>query len=86
MLYKVNSKKQHDKVVAEMRQKGFLFPNNASYDFEHAKSLYHGNSILLLHTFYNDITHKKEMQYTTKSVYLSYPQHTRKNYNEEMKG
>ena len=71
MLYDVNTKIKHDKRVTEMLDKGFIFPNNIKpYTFEQAKKCYHGNSKLLLQTFYNDITGKNEMQYTTMSVYL----------------
>lgn len=38
------------------------------------KKRFHGNSKLLLHLFYNSITGKYEMQATTKSTELSYPQ------------
>lgn len=86
MLYDVNTKTKHDKRIAEMLDKGFIFPNNIKpYSFEQAKKCYHGNSKLLLQTFYNDMTGKFEMQYTTKSVYLSYYFiHTLKSYREEL--
>mgnify|MGYP000020401444 CR=1 FL=1 len=86
MLYEINSKEKHDRVVNEMLRKGFIFPNNMKpYTYEKAKNCYHGNSKLLLHTFYNDMTGKFEMQYTTKSVYLSYYSiHTFKSYREEL--
>lgn len=86
MLYDVNSKEKHDKVIKNMLQKGFIFPDNIkSMTYERAKKLYHGNSKLLLYTFYNDITDKFEMQYTTKSVYLSYYSiHTLKSYRKEL--
>ena len=85
MLYDVNTKEKYEKRVNEMLEKGYIFPNNAKPDsFECAKSCYHGNSKLLLHTFYNSITRKNEMQYTTKSVYLSYTHiHTPKTFREE---
>ena len=88
MLYDVNTKTKHDKRVAEMLDKGFIFPNNMKpYSFEQAKKCYHGNSKLLLQTFYNDITGENEMQYTTMSVYLSYTGiHSRKTFKEEYVG
>ena len=88
MLYDVNTKEKYEKRVNEMLEKGYIFPNNAKPDnFEYAKSCYHGNSKLLLHTFYNSITRKNEMQYTTKSVYLSYTSiHSRKTFKEEYVG
>ena len=60
MLYDVNTKEKYEKRVNEMLEKGYIFPNNVKPDnFEYAKNCYHGNSKLLLHTFYNSITRKK---------------------------
>lgn len=85
MLYEINTRQQHDKVIKDMLKKGYTFPNGGKgWDFETAKSLYHGNSKLLLHCFYNDITKKKEMKYITRSVYLSYPQYSLKTYEKEL--
>lgn len=85
MLYEINTRQQHDKVIKEMVDKGYTFPNNKQeWDFDVAKSLYHGNSKLLLHCFYNDITKKKEMNYITRSTYLSYPQYSVKTYEKEL--
>lgn len=85
MLYDINTKQKYDERIKEMLNSGYIFPNNAEPDsFEKAKSYHHGNSKLLLRTFYNDITRKNEMQYTTMSVYLSFTGiHTRKSFNEE---
>ena len=86
MLYDVNTKMKHDKRVAEMLDKGFIFPNNMKpYSFEQAKKCYHGNSKLLLQTFYNDITGKNEMQYTTMSVFI-HEKLLKKNMLDKIKG
>ena len=52
----------------------FSFPGNIIPRFCDAKKWYHGNSKLLLHMFYNDITRKYELSITTASVEKSYPQ------------
>ena len=85
MLYEINTRQQHEKIINDMLKKGYTFPNGGKgWDFETAKSVYHGNSKLLLHCFYNDITKKKEMKYITRSVYLSYPQFSLKTYEKEL--
>ena len=38
-------------------------------------SYYHGNSKPILHIFYNDITGKNDIQYTTESITKTYPQY-----------
>lgn len=38
-------------------------------------SFYHGNSKPILHVFYNNITGKNDIQYTTQTVIKTYPQH-----------
>ena len=43
------------------------------FEWDRVKKLFHGNSKILLHCFYNDITKKYEMQYTTRSIEKSYP-------------
>ena len=52
----------------------FSFPGERIPKYQEAKKYYHGNSKLLVRLFYNDITNKFEMQITTKSIELSYPQ------------
>ena len=85
MLYEINTRQQHDKIINDMLKKWYTFTNGGKgWDFETAKSVYHGNSKLLLHTFHNTITGKKEMKYITRSTYLSYPQYTLKTYEKEL--
>lgn len=51
----------------------FSFPNGIIPKYEQAKKNYHGNSKLLLHLFFNDITRKYEIVATTASTEKSYP-------------
>lgn len=58
----------------------FSFPNRiAPPKYEDAKKWYHGNSKLLLHLFFNDLTNKYEMQISTATIAKSYPQNKKLN-------
>ena len=61
-------------VSAMVSEYMFSFPGNIIPRFCDAKKWYHGNSKLLLHMFYNDITKQYELSITTASVEKSYPQ------------
>lgn len=52
----------------------FNFPNKTIPKYQEVKKLYHGNSKLLMHLYFNDITGLYEMQVTTASVEKTYPQ------------
>lgn len=43
--------------------------------FTKFKKYYHGNSKMILHFFYNNITKRKEFEIGTKTIYRSYPQY-----------
>ena len=76
--YDVNDKESFDKTTKAFLEHGYKWAAdrpNFTLDFETAKSYYHGNSKLLLDTFYNNIIGKYEIQVTTKSVIKSYPQY-----------
>ena len=63
------------RTIAAAAGYGYTFPNGANPpSFESAKAFYHGNSKLLLHLFYNEITGGREMRITTRATELTYPQ------------
>lgn len=76
--YFVENKNLFNKRVWQAKSSGFKwasdFPNDEP-SFERIKSMFHGNSKLLLHLFHNDITGKDEMQVTTATIIKSYPQY-----------
>lgn len=81
VLYIINNESDYIKAIEQARNIGATFPNEniiGAPSFVEAKKYYHGNSKLLLHVFLNSITNKIEMQFTTKSTLLSYPQYTNK--------
>ena len=76
--YDVNDEESFNKITQAFLEHGYKWAAdrpNYTLDFETAKSYYHGNSKLLLDTFYNNIIGKYEIQVTTKSVIKSYPQY-----------
>lgn len=76
-LFEVNSKDKFNEVVLKCRQGGYHwasdFPKHEP-TFEEMKAQIHGNAKLLLHCFYNSITHRLEMQCTTLNTMKTYPQ------------
>ncbi len=79
--YDVSSSELWDKRVCQAKSDGFMwatdFPNHEP-SFHEARKFYHANSKLLLCLFYNEITNKKEMRHTTKTIEKSYG---KKNFN-----
>ena len=76
-LIQVNDKKRFEAAVKVAREYGYKFPNEnivPAPTFEGCKK-YYKNAKLILHTFINDITGKKEMQITTAPILESYPQY-----------
>ena len=76
-LFRANTKTDFNRVVNNLKKLGCVwatdFPREPT--FEECKRFYHGNSKLLIHTFFNDITNKSEMSITTLSVLKTYPQY-----------
>ena len=60
----------------------FLPPGglSPSFHFREMKKHFHGNSKIILHLFYNDITGKYEMQATTAAIQKTYPQYRGKRF------
>lgn len=73
--YCVENCKLWDKRVAQAKANGFVwatdFPGHEP-SFHEAERFYHGNSKLLLCLYYNSITDRNEMRYTTKTIEQSY--------------
>lgn len=61
---------------------GFLPPGglSPSFHFREMKKHFHGNSKIILHLYYNDITGKYEMQATTAAIQRTYPQYRGKRF------
>ena len=77
-LIQVNDKKRFEAAVKVAREYGYRFPNEnivPGPTFEQCKK-YYKNAKLILHTFTNDITGKKEIQITTAPILKSYPQYS----------
>lgn len=73
----VNDKRRFDSAIKVAREYGYRFPNEniiPAPTYEQSKK-YFKNAKLILHTFYNDIIGKKEMQITTAPIIKSYPQY-----------
>lgn len=81
-LFKVKSDEQFNRTIKMLNRLGYVwatdFPKEPT--FKECKSFYHSNSKLLIHTFYNNITNKKEMCATTMTTLKSYPQYKRKEF------
>lgn len=74
--YIANTNKQYKKVTEFLYKNGFEWVGIIKRPlFEECKRALHGNAKLIIHAFYNDITGKKEIQFGSKSIYESYPQH-----------
>ena len=77
-LFRANTKDDFNRVVANLKKLGYVwatdFPKHEP-TFEECKGYYHRNSKLLIHTFYNGITNRNEMNVTTLSVLKTYPQY-----------
>ena len=77
-LYDVSNRKLFNKRVSQAKANGYVWAGglpDLDQSFDRHKGMYHGNSKLILHLYYNTITGKKEMCSTTKSVLKSYPQY-----------
>lgn len=76
--YDVSTKELWKKRVWMGKANGFVwgtdFPKHEP-TYEEAKAWYHGNSKLILHLMYNNITCRKEMVVTTKAIIKTYPQY-----------
>lgn len=76
--YCINSRKLFDRRVWQAKSNGYKWAtDNPKHEllYDEARSMFHGNSKLLLHLFHNDITERDEMQVTTVSVINTYPQY-----------
>lgn len=74
--YSANTEKQFNTVVTQLLNNGYEWVGlNKKPTFEECKRKLHGNAKLIIHAFYNDINHKNEIQFGTKSIYISYPQY-----------
>lgn len=76
--YKITCKENLANLLEELYADGFLFLGDRELDAETIISLfkraYHGNSKMIVNTFYNTFTNKKEISVGTMTVYKSYPQ------------
>ena len=86
-LFRVNTETDFNRVVNNLKKSGYVwatdFPREPT--FKECKGFYHGNSKLLMHTFFNDITGKNEMCVTTLSVMKTYPQYKGVNLRKEIR-
>lgn len=76
--YDVSTKELWEKRVWMGKANGFVWGTDFSKHeptYEEAKTWYHGNSKLILHLMYNNITCRKEMVVTTKATIKTYPQY-----------
>ena len=73
---KVKDRETYSKIItsAYISEWAFQFPNHCAISYDQAKKHYHGNSKLLMHLFYNELTGKHELQVTTATIEKSYPQ------------
>lgn len=87
-LFRANTENDFNRVVSNLKKIGYVwatdFPNHEP-TFKECKSFYHGNSKLLIHTFFNDILQRHEMSATTLSVLKTYPQYKRINLKKEIR-
>lgn len=76
--YKITSKENLANLLDELYADGFRFWDGRELNAETViscfKGTYHGNSKMIVNTFYNTITNKKEISVGTMTVYKSYPQ------------
>jgi hypothetical protein len=86
-LFRANTETDFNRVVSNLKKLGYVwatdFPREPT--FEECKRFYHGNSKLLIHAFFNDITDKHEMSATTISVLKTYPQYKGINLRKEIR-
>lgn len=86
-LFRVNTERDFNRVVSNLKKLGYVwatdFPKEPT--FKECKGFYHGNSKLLIHTFYNNIINKNEMAATTLSVLKTYPQYKGINLKKEIR-
>ena len=71
-----------DNILTLARKDGFTLASDfekeipsAAELFAKFKKYYHGNSKMILHFFYNNITKRNEFDIGTKTIYRSYPQY-----------
>ena len=87
MLFKVNTETDFNIIVSRLKEKGYVwatdFPRHEP-TFKECKRMYHGNSKLLIHTFFNTILNRNEMCATTLSVLKTYPQYKGINLRREI--
>ena len=87
-LFRANTETDFNRVVSNLKKLGFVwatdFPNHEP-TFEECKRFYHGNSKLLIHTFFNDILNRYEMSAATLSVLKTYPQYKSINLKKEIR-
>lgn len=77
-----NNLKKMQEILKAAEQDGFVMASDFKKDIPTAEELYkefrkynHGNSKMILHFFYNDITNRKEISYGTRTIFRSYPQY-----------
>lgn len=74
-LYVVYTEKSFNTIIKELKKFGYEWVgSNKNLTFSECVKQIHGNAKLVVCAFYNNITRKKEIQFGTKSTYLSYPQ------------
>lgn len=78
IFYDASTQEKFDKVVYKLQNAGYEWVGlNKNLTFEDCKKQIHGNAKLIINAFYNPITNKKDIQFGTKAIYQSYPQHKR---------
>ena len=76
IFYDASTPEKFNKVVHKLKDEGYEWVGlNKNLSFSDCKKAIYGNAKLIIHAFYNTITNKKDMQFGTKSIYQSYPQH-----------
>lgn len=74
--YNASTKEKFNHVSKTLLDNGYEWVGiNKNPTFEECKKFVHGNSKLVICAFYNDITNKREIQFGTRSIYKTYPQH-----------
>lgn len=87
-LFRANTETEFNKVVSNLKKLGYVWATDFPVHeptFKECKAFYHGNSKLLIHTFFNDITRKNEMSAATLSVLKTYPQYKGINLRKEIR-
>ena len=74
--YNASTEDKFNNVAEVLLNNGYEWVGiNKKPTFAECNNRIHGNAKLVIHAFYNSITKKKEIQFGTRSIYKTYPQH-----------